>query len=595
MATPYGVNAADWFEAALNARRTLGHSIADLIDNSVDAECSEVHVWLKTEKIAIKGEPDPRDALSFYIVDNGIGIPENKLEDALEFKKNDERHETDLGAYGLGVPTSTLSQGHHNTLISKEKGKKSSLRCISAIDRNNNGRTSILDEKDLKKDHALLLKSTVLEAAKKKLGEFESGTAVVVQYLHRATMKPDPPEVTIETIRDENIVMLEGYLGLIFQHYIKKGGVELIDFQGKKHHKEFKLSLNGSVVEPLDPLLEDLNGKAIGVMGTHLVKTKDFANVRGNQLPFTIKQAVVPGEAAQGGLRPKDHDDRITAALTMRNMTSRGTEQAPITDCQGLYLYRNMRLIEFSTWKSVYKIGANHTSARAAVYCPTGLKINNQLEALEPGGEVEDFTTDPDKLEVIISTSVSNQLELRITQTRQWHAKDDKKKTMKSRADGRLAYDKRMDSGTTTPPKKNPKIKLSLSRNSGNPPLTVKITANSVGSPKSNTFKWKSPGELPEETKSKSREFTFKKSGIYKITVQGKNTKSGKTSKVQSVSIVVSDVSKSKGAKVELYEGEENEDVIYISDGGEDLILKINKSSPGLQDFLDELSEIKVD
>ena len=122
----YGVDAASWFNSAMNARRTLGHSIADLIDNSVDARCSEVHVWLKTEKIQFTGEAEPRDVLSFYIVDNGVGISEDKLEEALEFKQNPEKHETDLGAYGLGVPTSTLSQGGHNTLISKRKGKKRS-------------------------------------------------------------------------------------------------------------------------------------------------------------------------------------------------------------------------------------------------------------------------------------------------------------------------------------------------------------------------------------------------------------------------------------------------------------------------------------
>ena len=178
---------------------------------------------------------------------------------------------------------------------------------------------------------------------------------------------------------------------------------------------------------------------------------------------------------------------------------------------------------------------------------------------------------------------------------RQWHKLDDSKKSIKSRADGRLTYDRNMSQGSTPPPPKQPRIKLSADKHSGNPPMTVEFTVESIGSPKSDSFIWKVPGKKSEESDSNKKTVDFNKEGTYKVTVQGKNKKTGKTSQPSAITIIVSDSSSSKGANIELYEGQEEEDVIHIAEGNDTLILRINKSSPKLTEFIEKISEIKVD
>jgi hypothetical protein len=91
-----------------NARRTtealreLGYdsyaSVLDLIDNSIDAQAKHVVVAVA----------ESRDDLKITIDDDGSGMDEEVLDEALRLGSDTERESGDLGKYGLGLVTASI-------------------------------------------------------------------------------------------------------------------------------------------------------------------------------------------------------------------------------------------------------------------------------------------------------------------------------------------------------------------------------------------------------------------------------------------------------------------------------------------------------
>ena len=100
----------------MESTRSIGYSveaaIADVIDNSIAAFATNVEVNFFPSS-------DPY----ICILDNGNGMTISELENAMQYgSKNplDTRSENDLGRYGLGLKTASLSQCRKLTVISKK-------------------------------------------------------------------------------------------------------------------------------------------------------------------------------------------------------------------------------------------------------------------------------------------------------------------------------------------------------------------------------------------------------------------------------------------------------------------------------------------
>ncbi|RWX02205.1 ATP-binding protein [Flavobacterium cerinum] len=106
----------------IDSLREIGYStevaVADLIDNSITAESSEVKIYAVTK-------PD----IYFAILDNGRGMSESALIEAMRLAStspSDIRAKNDLGRFGLGLKTASFSQCKKLTVISKNSGTVSS-------------------------------------------------------------------------------------------------------------------------------------------------------------------------------------------------------------------------------------------------------------------------------------------------------------------------------------------------------------------------------------------------------------------------------------------------------------------------------------
>jgi hypothetical protein len=124
-------------ENLINSLRSMGYqletAIADIVDNCIAASGTEIDIKFKwnNSKCAIS------------ILDNGFGMNENELIQALTFASKNisqERGSNDLGRFGLGLKSASLSQARVLEVYSKKKEVISSFSWnLNEIEKANDG------------------------------------------------------------------------------------------------------------------------------------------------------------------------------------------------------------------------------------------------------------------------------------------------------------------------------------------------------------------------------------------------------------------------------------------------------------------------
>ena len=103
-------------ESLRNIGYTIETALADIIDNSITATSSEISVRFLWDE----GNP------WIAIADDGCGMTGEKLQSAMRFgsvSPNLPRERDDLGRFGLGMKTASISQCRRVTVCSKCKGE----------------------------------------------------------------------------------------------------------------------------------------------------------------------------------------------------------------------------------------------------------------------------------------------------------------------------------------------------------------------------------------------------------------------------------------------------------------------------------------
>lgn len=124
-------------ENMINAMRALGYSfktaLADIIDNSISASAS---------RLDIITPPTAMEDQFLAILDNGHGMTAGQLMAAMKHagkNPNAERETSDLGRYGLGMKTASLSQCRDLIVISKaDDGIKGAEWSLDTIEKTQN-------------------------------------------------------------------------------------------------------------------------------------------------------------------------------------------------------------------------------------------------------------------------------------------------------------------------------------------------------------------------------------------------------------------------------------------------------------------------
>lgn len=108
----------------MESMRAVGYNLetalADLVDNSITAGAETVDI-----RFSAAGEP------YVAIIDDGLGMTELEAQDAMRLAGNDSRNmraSHDLGRFGLGLKTASISQCRKLTLVTKQRREVHAFR-----------------------------------------------------------------------------------------------------------------------------------------------------------------------------------------------------------------------------------------------------------------------------------------------------------------------------------------------------------------------------------------------------------------------------------------------------------------------------------
>lgn len=305
----------------MESTRSIGYSlpaaVADLVDNSIAAEASQVEIWTPTST-----EPH------LLILDDGFGMTADELQTAMRYGSRfvmEERTDRDLGRFGLGLKMASLSQCRRLTVLSKKKDG-----CMVGA------------RWDL--DHIAVSKCPwalqVLEGDdfaqvpwSERLAEAPNGTLVVWENLDVLLMGIN--EKSFSTALLTRISDLKSHLALVFHRYIDGEAGE-----------SFRLIFNNDEVKPIDPFLKQ---------SSHRPFAADSFMLAGQRIAY--EPFVLP--------HPKNltEEDKRMAGDLLKD--------------QGFYIYRNKRLVIWGTWFRLSRKLSLSKLARVQVDIPASAELDH--------------------------------------------------------------------------------------------------------------------------------------------------------------------------------------------------------------------------
>lgn len=293
---------------------TLETAIADIVDNSISASASCTNIFFFPV----------RDAY-IAILDDGCGMDADALEIAMRYgsqNPNEERKANDLGRFGLGLKTASLSQCRTLTVASKQDGRIEA--CCWDIDH-------VIEACDW----SLL----ILESEKEfdaipqieELRKLKSGTLVVWQNLDRLKIG----ELDFSRSMGKKMDDVRTHLSLVFHRYIS----------GEPGIKKMQLRINNVPVKPADPFFLKRNTQ---------VMSDEIMNINGSKV--VVRPYILPH----------------ISNLTSDEIATLGGKEG-LRKSQGFYVYRNKRLLVWGTWFRMMRQAELSKLARVQVDIPNTL------------------------------------------------------------------------------------------------------------------------------------------------------------------------------------------------------------------------------
>lgn len=220
--------------------RDLGYeftsAVADLVDNSISAGATQVDIQLEFL--------GPKSWLR--IADNGSGMSSTVVSEAMRLGSNRLYGAADLGKFGLGLKTASLSQARCVTVASKVGGREpTSYRQLDLDHIIRSDRWQIRTSVD----------AAQAEIMSEALNSFSRGTVVLWERLDRILTFSDPWGGWAERHLLGLAEKLETHLAMVFTTFLART------------EKRVSITLNGAVIEPWDPFVRgEANTEALPVV-----------------------------------------------------------------------------------------------------------------------------------------------------------------------------------------------------------------------------------------------------------------------------------------------------------------------------------------
>ncbi|MBW7570505.1 ATP-binding protein [Succinivibrio faecicola] len=279
----------------LNSLRSVGYAedaaIADIVDNSISAKATEIKINFNWEKQEI------------VIQDNGIGMSKNELYENMKIGSSDpnaSRDDLDLGRFGMGLKTASFSLGRQLIVVTNKNGLMSNASWdLDSVDKL--GWKLIIDDEGIYEEYL----------DKEQL----SSTAVIIKKLDvfkERNKSSNLKKYFFSVIRD-----VTEHLRVVFHRFIKEDGL--------------RIYVNDNLLEAWDPFVLDNSA-------TQELPSEELWDSEYNTCA-TIQPYVLP------------HKTKFISESAYEEAAGyRGWNLN-----QGIYLYRNRRLIISGTWFNLVK------------------------------------------------------------------------------------------------------------------------------------------------------------------------------------------------------------------------------------------------
>lgn len=304
--------------AMLNSLRAIGYSfdaaLADIVDNSVAAQATAVQIQFRTS---------PKPYLA--VVDDGHGMSPDQLIAAMQHGGAGPDHlrsPNDLGRFGLGLKTASLSQCRSLTVVTLAGGLLSAARWdLSMIEKRGDWVLGILSADEV--------------ASLPHVPELLSvghGTIVLWEDFDRAIAGESVSDRALGELVDHG----RDHLALAFHRYLA----------GEESGHELQISVNNAPLKPVDPFLSRHRS------------TQQLPSER-----LVVEGAVI---TFQPYILPH------LSKLSKDDLALAGGEDG-LRRNQGFFVYRNRRLITSGTWFRLQRQEELTKLARVRIDIPNSL------------------------------------------------------------------------------------------------------------------------------------------------------------------------------------------------------------------------------
>jgi hypothetical protein len=297
--------------ALTESMRDLGYSpetaVADIVDNSIAASATEVSILFDFES----------SYPHFCIIDNGFGMNSSELIDAMRHGSKHPRSErsiNDLGRFGLGLKTASFSQCRKLTVVSRQNNKLDAATWdLDTVSEKDEWVLGILEPQEIDiLPHIRDLSSTGTMILWEKLDRFCGGEAAGKDVMY------------------EKIELVDRHLALVFHRFLS----------GEIKGKKLKISMNGHIISAFDPFCT--TNKATQLLPEEIIR------LEGHEVK--IQPYILPHHSK---LSPNEHDYYQTRSEFVSN--------------QGVYIYRNNRLMAWGSWFGLVPKGESTKLARVRI------------------------------------------------------------------------------------------------------------------------------------------------------------------------------------------------------------------------------------
>lgn len=304
--------------AMLASLRALGYSfeaaVADIVDNSIAADAIRID-------IQFRAEPRPYVA----IVDDGHGMSSEFLLEAMRHgatRPESERDPNDLGRFGLGLKTASLSQCRRLTVVTLQSESPSAA--VWDLDRVEEKGDWVLQLLDIEEASAVPHVTELIARG--------HGTVVVWQDFDRATAGESSEAKALGELVD----LAASHLSLVFHRFLGN----------EEGHPALTIAVNNRPLQPVDPFLT--SHRSTQALPAESVKIEGIT--------VTLRPYILP------------HLSKMSAA----DLVLAGGEEG-LRRNQGFYVYRNRRLITYGTWFRLIRQEELTKLARVQVDIPNSL------------------------------------------------------------------------------------------------------------------------------------------------------------------------------------------------------------------------------